>query len=193
MKQFNLDTFSQWEAKSLGDDLYLFPQGGYSSVYADFERGTFCGETITPDMYLSMDITVLGDRAAGVCWEFWESNRDGTPLNGGADMRIKMGLLPNLKTRIVLPFSALAANTVFMPRTPGKLKTVVGGHPVHLDRITKFAFAIDKTPHDLTLKIENVCILNEEPDYPLEDKIMVDALGQKSAPTGRANPTLSKK
>ena len=174
MKTFDLSAFPRWEAKSLGDDLYLFPQGGYSSVYCDFEVGTFCGEQITPDDYLCMDITVLGDRAAGVCWEFWESGRE-----DGADMRIKMGLLPNLKTRIALPFSALAANTVFMPRTPGKLKTVVGGKPVHLDRLTKFAFAIDKTPLDLTLKIENVCILDHEPDYPLEDKKMVDALGQK--------------
>ena len=179
MKQLQLETFSRWESKSLGDDLYLFPQGGYSSVYADFAIGTFCGEPISPNDYLCMDITVLGDRAAGVCWEFWESGREGGTRKDAADMRIKMGLLPNLKTRIALPFSALAANTVFMPRTPGKLKTVVGGKPVHLDRLTKFAFAVDKTPLDLTLKIENVCILDHEPDYPLEDKLMVDALGQK--------------
>ena len=108
MKQFQLETFSRWEAKSLGDDLYLFPKGGYSSVYADFAIGTFCGEPISPNDYLCMDITVLGDRAAGVCWEFWESGREGE-----ADLRFNMGLLPHLKTRIALPFSALAAESAF--------------------------------------------------------------------------------
>ena len=172
MKQLNLSAFTPWASKPLGDDLYLFPQGGYSSVYTEFAPGTFCGIPVTPEQYLSMDITVLGERAAGICWQFWEGD-------GGPDMTIKMGLLPNLKTRVALPFSALSADSVFLVRTPGKLKTVVGGHPVHLDRLRKFAVCVDKTPLDLTLKIENVCILDEEPDYPLEDKIMVDALGQK--------------
>ncbi len=177
MKTLDLSAFTPWRSTVLGDDRCLFPKGGASSLVIDFPRGTFCGETIRPDQYLSMDLTVCSDRSAGVCWQFWEADGDWCDLN------IKMGLLPNLPTRVALPFSALFANDLFMPRTPGKLKTVVHGHPVHLDRLHRFAICVDKTPVDLVLKIENVQILDSEPDYPLAEMKMVDALGQKKGTT----------
>ncbi|MBQ4353786.1 MAG: hypothetical protein IJC71_02720 [Clostridia bacterium] len=173
MKTLSLQQFTPWRSTVLDSAHVLFPKGGASSVFIHFPRGTFFGEIIRPDQYLSMDLTVCGEHAAGVCWQFWETDGD------SYDMSIKMGLLPNLKTRIALPFSALFSNDLFMPRTPGKLKTVVFGHPLHLDRLCKFAVCVDKTPVDCTLKIENIAILDEEPDYPLDDKKMVDALGQK--------------
>lgn len=177
MKTLDLSMFSHWNSSAAGDDLYLFPKGGASSLFLDFPHGTFCGEKIKPEQYLSMDITVCGERSAGVCWQFWESE------GNRYDLSIKMGLLPNLKTRVALPFSALSGKDLFLPRTPGKLKSVVHGHPVHIDRLCKFAICVDKTPVDLTLKIENVAILDAEPDYPLEEIKMVDALGQKKGTT----------
>jgi len=177
MKTTDLSSFSTWRSEIHGDSLARFPKGSASSVHISFEKGTFFGEAITPDQYLSMDITVLGERAAGICWQFWETESDMW------DMSIKMGLLPGIKTRIALPFSVLSAGDLFIPRTPGRLKTVVNGHPVHLDRMCKFALYVDKTPVDLTLKIENIAILDEEPEYPLEEIKVVDALGQKKAST----------
>lgn len=173
MKTIDLSEFCVCGAQMLGGGKFLFPKGGATSVYLDFPRGTFCGEKILPSQYLSMDVTACGDLSAGFCWQFWEGDTDWCDLN------IKMGVLPKLKIRIALPFSELAANTLFLPRTPGKLKTVVHGHPIHIDRIHRFAICVDKTPADLVLKIENVKILDEEPDYPLEEVKMVDALGQK--------------
>ena len=175
MKNLSLQSFRPWQSTVIDPSHVLFPKGQASSVFIDFPKGTFCGENITPEQYLSMDITVLGERAAGICWQFWETE------SNMWDMSIKMGLLPGLKTRIALPFSVLAAGDLFIPRTPGRLKTVVNGHPVHLDRLCKFALCVDKTPVDLTLKIENLAILDEEPDYPVEDMKVVDALGQKKA------------
>ncbi len=173
MKTIDLSIFSPWRSTVLGDDRYLFPKGGASSLVIDFPKGTFCGETVRPDQFLVMDMTVCGDRSAGVCWQFWENDGD------WCDMNIKMGLLPGLKTRVALPFSVLFGKDLFLRRTPGKLKTVVHGHPVRIDRLHRFAICVDKTPVDLVLKIEDVRILDEEPDYPLPDMKMVDALGQK--------------
>ncbi|MGN1347293.1 MAG: hypothetical protein ACI4V1_10955 [Eubacteriales bacterium] len=173
MKTIDLSVFTAYRAVDLGEHLYRFPGGGASSLVLDFARGTFCGETVRPGQYLSMDLTVCGERSAGVCWQFWENDGDWCDLN------IKMGLLPNLTTRVALPFSALFAKDLFLPRTPGKLKTVVHGHPVHLDRLHRFAICVDKTPVPLVLRIENVQILDAEPDYPLAEVKMVDALGQK--------------
>lgn len=177
MKTLDLTAFRPWRSEILGNGQFRFPKGSASSIFIEFPRGTFCGEIIRPDQYLSMDITVCGERSAGVCWQFWETE------SNSYDLSIKMGLLPNLPTRVALPFSALFGKDVFMTRTPGKLKTVVHGHPVHLDRLQKFAICVDKTPVDLLLKIENVRILDEEPDYPLADMKMVDALGQKKGTT----------
>ena len=173
MKSIDLKTFSLYGAEYLGDDKYLFPKGKTTALFTNFITGTFCGYDASPCEYLSMDITACGNFSAGFCWQFWESDNDRCDLN------IKMGVLPQLKTRISLPLSELAAKTLFLPRTPGKLKTVVHGHPVELGKIKKFAICVDKTPADLILKIENVQILESEPDYPLDKKIMVDSLGQK--------------
>ncbi len=168
----DLTSFTAWNAKALGDDRYLFPRGA-SSFYLDFAKGQFCGTPISDTQFLSVDVTVEGDKSAGICFEFTEEGSQ------GPDTTLKMGVLPGLKTRLTVPFSALAGGTVFLPRTPGKLKTVCGGRPVHLDRLTRFGICVDKTPHDLILKLENLSIVNEEPDYPLPDAKMVDALGQK--------------
>lgn len=176
IKSIELSTFKLCRTMPLENKCWLFPKGE-SSLFVEFPIGTFCGEKINPDQYLSMDITVQGERSVGVCWQFWENNSD------KYDISIKMGLLPGMKTRVALPFSTLYANTLFLTRTPGKLKSVVNGHPVHLDRLVKFAICVDRTPVDTVLKIENVCILDECPDFPIEDKKMVDALGQKNNTT----------
>ena len=174
MQNIDLTRFSLNGAKYLGDDKFLFPKGGATSIFTCFPEGTFCGIKVKPTEYLTMDITACGELSAGLCWQFWESESE-----DWCDLSIKMGVLPNLKTRIALPFSELSAKTLFLPRTPGKLKTVVQGHPISLDKIRKFAVCVDKTPANLILKIENVRILDSEPEYPFEEKKMVDSLGQK--------------
>lgn len=176
MTNLSLQSFTAWNASPLGDDCYRFQSGGASYSMA-FAQGTFCGAAITSEQYLSIDVTVCGDHSAGVCFDFTESE------SSAPDMTIKFGVLPHLKTRIAIPFTVLSGEMLFLPRTPGKLKTVVCGHPVHLDRLVRFAITVDRTPKDLTLKIENLRILDSEPDYPLSDEIMVDALGQKKVST----------
>lgn len=171
-KIIDLNEFETNRSTNLGMNRWLFPKGE-SNIFIEFSKGSFCNQSINAEQYLSMEVTVESERSAGICWQFWESEKTKW------DISIKMGLLPGIKTRIALPFSTLMAKKLFLNRTPGKLKTVVNGRPVHLDRLVKFAICVDKTPIDLTLKIENVCILNEEPDYPLEEKIMIDTLGQK--------------
>lgn len=174
MRNIDLTKFTLKGAEYLGDNRFLFPKGGATFIYTTFDEGTFCGESVKPSQYLSMDITAESKLSAGLCWQFSES-----PENEWCDLNIKMGILPEFKTRIALPFSELSANTLFLPRTPGKLKTVVHGHPISLEKVKKFAICVDKTPTDLVLKIENVCILDYEPEYPLDAKKVVDKLGQK--------------
>ncbi len=173
MMQLDLNRFTRNGAKNLGDGKFLFPKGDTSALEIEFAPGSFAGIGARADQYLCMDVTALSPRSAGLCWRFWESAKEDW------DMNIKMGVLPGLKTRLALPFTELEAKTLFLARTPGKLKTVVHGRPVRLDRVCKFSITVDKTPEDLVLLFENVCILDSEPDYPLPEMKMVDSLGQK--------------
>lgn len=179
MKNIDLAKFHTCRSTALGNGRFLFPKGSASSIIVDFPTGTFCDEKITTAQYLSMDVTAESTRSAGLCWQFWTTDSD----SDYPELNIKMGILPNFTTRLALPFSELSAKTLFLPRTPGKLKTVVHGHPIHMEKLRRFAICVDKTPDDLILRIENVRILESEPDYPLADVRMVDELGQKTGVT----------
>ena len=167
-----LDRFTLWNVTRDGNRCH-FPADGGSLVLDLDTPGEMDGVPLTEEKWLSMDLTVHGTRSAGILWKFW--------IDGETDDRlhIKMGLLPQLKTRVALPLSVLSGKTLFLPRTPGKLKSVVFGHSLPLSRITRFALAVDRAPEELDLQIENICLCDHEPDFPLEDRPMVDALGQK--------------
>lgn len=167
-----LDRFTLWNVTHDGNR-YHFPADGGSLVLDLDTPGEIDGVPLTEEKWLSMDLTVHGTRSAGILWKFW--------IDGEMDDRlhIKMGLLPQLKTRVALPLSVLSGKTLFLPRTPGKLKSVVFGHSLPLSRITRFALAVDRAPEELDLQIENICLYDHEPEFPLEDRPMVDALGQK--------------
>lgn len=172
MLELKLDRFSQWNVTHT-ENLYRFPAEG-GSLVLDFDApGYIDGTPLQEDMWLSMDVTVHGTRSAGILWKFWV---DGDPNDR---IHIKMGLLPELTTRLALPLSVLSGKTLFLPRTPGKLKSVVFGHSVPVERLNRFALSLYRAPEDLFLQIDNVCLYDQEPAYPLTDRVMVDALGQK--------------
>lgn len=167
-----LDRFTPQNVTKNGNR-YLFPADGGSLDLTLEEPGRLDGVPLTEDKWLSMDLTVHGTRSVGILWKF--------AIDGETDDRfhIKMGLLPRLTTRVALPLSVLSGNTLFLPRTPGKLKSVVFGHSLPLSRITRFSLAMDRAPEEVDLQIENVCLLAHAPAFPLENRPMVDALGQK--------------
>ena len=94
------------------------------------------------------------------------------------DMKVTMGIVPGLKTRLSFPLAALNSQEMFLKRTPGKLKTVVKGNKVRVDEINRFGIGIFKWPSDQKLRLSNVYLTDVEPEYPLPDKILVDELGQ---------------
>ena len=167
-----LDRFTPQNVTKNGNR-YLFPADGGSLDLTLEEPGRLDGVPLTEDKWLSMDLTVHGTRSVGILWKF--------AIDGETDdcFHIKMGLLPRLTTRVALPLSVLSGNTLFLPRTPGKLKSVVFGHSLPVSRITRFSLAVDRAPEEVDLQIENVCLLDQAPAFPLEDRPMVDALGQK--------------
>ena len=94
------------------------------------------------------------------------------------DMVIPMGLIPGVKTTLALPLEVLDSQTTFLPRTPGKLKSMVIGNKLELNRINCFALGTMKCFKNPLIEISNCRLTDSEPDYPLPDMKLVDELGQ---------------
>ena len=121
--------------------------------------------------WLVLDLTNELDISAGITWRF--------EAEDGRFIAFKMGLLPQLKTRIALPFSVLDGRILFLPRTPGKLKTVTQGRPLPIADVRRFSIFAGDSRREMRLIIHDMYISDAEPDYPLPDVRMVDKLGQK--------------
>lgn len=137
------------------------------------ENGTVLGVKATDEKYIVMDVTNLSPFCVSVLWKFWDSDSEAEAES------IKMGLLPNLKTRLALPILDLRGNTLFLKRTPGKLKTVVQGRPINPQEIKKFSVGLDKAPAETKIEIHALFISDAKPDFPLQGEPLIDSMGQK--------------
>lgn len=151
---------------------YTFEPSGNGSLSAVCSAGCITGIPFNSSDLLVMDVTNDSVFACAVLWTFTEQN-------GTSYIAFKMGLLPRLRTRIAIPATALDANTLFLPRTPGKLKTVTQGKPISIDKLANFMLSVPGAPGSVDLIIHDVYITDTEPEYPVENKPMVDLLGQK--------------
>jgi len=94
------------------------------------------------------------------------------------DLMIEMGLIPDIRTTLSIPFKLLDSQQLFPKRTPGKLKTVVRGNKVEVQRIGKIGVASGKSFEHQHYIISNILITDETPQFMLPDIKLVDKLGQ---------------
>lgn len=140
------------------------------------EAGKIGGVDWRDVRYIVADVTCFQDWSLVFMFEFWEEDN----LSDEPNMTIRMSLLPNVKTRLVLPMEALNSQRIFLPRTPGKLRSFVHGKKVLLERINRFALSVREGFEEQKLEICDVYLTDIEPDYPLPDIKLVDELGQLS-------------
>ncbi|AEE96522.1 hypothetical protein [Mahella australiensis] len=122
--------------------------------------------------YLILDVLNHEQWVMGVVIKFWEIN------STKPDLSVTMGVLPGIKARLSLPSNALNSQHMFLPRTPGKLKTVVAGQGVDPSKICKLSISSMECFTRQRLEIFDMHVAKEEPDYPLPDTVLVDKLGQ---------------
>lgn len=127
--------------------------------------------------YLYLDLTSREAEFASpvLNLEFW---RAGNEDSDEPDLTVRMTCLPRVKTRMVMPLSALDAQHIFLRRTPGRFRGFVTGEGVEPGSIGKFAIGLREYWSSQEVLIEDVTLSDEEPDYPLTDGVMVDELGQ---------------
>ena len=148
--------------------------------------------------WLWFDAVNLGPHSLTLALSFWEGDPahaatagptsaltdEPTPqaaaavgLSGGKPhMACIMGLLPGVPTRVSLPLAALDAQQLFLPRTPGKLKTVMHGNRIH--RPSHVSIGHRRASTEQNLLLSNLHLDAVEPDYPLTSGVQIDALGQ---------------
>lgn len=126
--------------------------------------------------YLIGTIEILEEHSVAMMLRFYESNVSKERIT------MRFGLLPNLKTVVCFDLDLLDARTIYMNRTPGLLKLVVHGNRTDLSEIDKVELGIEKTFHDVKVRMSDFYLSDEKPDtYPLPDTKFVDEFGQWKA------------
>lgn len=94
-------------------------------------------------------------------------------------MPTRFGLLPRVPTRLTFPLSALDGQTVFLPRTPLRLKATAQGKRTELSEVGRVMLKIVDPRPGVRLKLLSPPrLMREEPAYPKVDRVIVDELGQ---------------
>ena len=93
-----------------------------------------------------------------------------------ADMA--MGVLPGFVVNIELALSSLDLNSLFLRRTPGRLKNTSTGTPVKAEKLSKFIFRIPASNDVHTIYVGQPYITDESPEHNIPSVPFVDKLGQ---------------
>jgi hypothetical protein len=125
--------------------------------------------------FLAMDASADGDFSGEVLVRFFARSEAEPRLS------VSLGLFPRLRTRLSLPLSVLDGQTIFLPRTPGRMKAVVSGRRLAPAEIDHVELQLKETAGPQSLYLGMLWLLETEPDYPPPSGPLVDALGQWAA------------
>lgn len=123
--------------------------------------------------YLLADVENKENYAVCLNVGFWEEHEEQS-----CDLFIAVGVLPRLKTTVCVPLQYLDGQTLFGPRRPGILKTVVKGNRINLDRLKAFAISLPPSHSRTVLEVSRVRLSREEPKPEADLSALVDPLGQ---------------
>lgn len=163
------------------------PSGGY--LVLGQEHVEELRAALHADAWITVDAEDLDSYNQGLSFCFWRTSTAGAEFwravgDGDVaalpspDFTAILGLFPGLPTRLALPATALNAETLFLERTPGKLKTVVFGTKIDVEEIA--AFALSLRPHHETqrIRLRTLRVEDARPTFAVPEMTIVDALGQ---------------
>lgn len=156
-------------------------EGGYLATFPE-EGGRLLlagspmhlgGVDWTDASHLVFDMTCLEDfELAMVC--HFASGKD--PQDPCAIFNT--GTLPGLRVMSPIPLAALDSAKMFIPRTPGRVKQIVLGRGVGMEQVVALTVATKKCFKQQRVLIHDIYLTWGKPEYVIEDKIIVDTLGQ---------------
>ena len=161
-----------WAADRSSVTLEFAPEGG--RIIWSGPTGRVGGREWGKARYFGYDFTGLEEWSILTNMLFWLEGND-TPV---PDMLVSMGTLPRVPVRLALPLQALDSQSIFLPRTPGRLKTGIRNNKIDVTRINRVGIAIPPCFARQKVTISNLFLSVEEPDYPVPDEKLVDEFGQ---------------
>lgn len=173
--KFTLENCRIEHRNEAGFELVTAP--GRSALVLTGQPGKLAGADWLAAGYLVFDVLVHEEWSIGLHVGFWEQGHEGATPN----LLFVVGVLPGMKTRIAIPLSELNAQRMFQGRTPGRLKTVLHGNKVELGAVQTIRIGVQPSSFSQRLSISDIHLSQEEPSYPLADKVLVDAFGQWKA------------
>ena len=153
----------------------------YGELVVDAGGVQFGGRTWTDADTLTVDVYYEAELALPVRLRFGVAEYSGDVQV----MTAAYGVLPGVRTRLTFPLSALNAETVFLPRTPGRLKATLQGRPSRPEDISWFAIGAGRVGAPLTVELSHVTLTDAPEPLVPEGPVLVDELGQW---TGREWP-----
>lgn len=164
------ETIGELEVTELEDDskqIVIGEEGG-KLVFGDL-----------PDFsdyrYIAMEVTSLGEEQLELHLEFHETE----DVVQSPTLTCTMAPVPYNKITLYFDFRYLDNQEIFLPRTPGKLKTLISGVAIPREKIKGLVIRIREHYKPQTFILHRIYLSNEEPDCTISNPWkLVDDLGQ---------------
>ncbi|MBZ9536112.1 hypothetical protein KGR20_18200 [Cytobacillus oceanisediminis] len=152
------------------NDYYLKVGTEGGSVYIHGDAGNVGGVKWTSDKFITFPIKY--DTFHSFYFHLNFHAADGTYAE--ADFATQ----PFVEVEVTFPLTFLNLETVFMPRTPGRLKNIMHGSPQKPEDIVMVEFWIPKSLEPSEIFLGKPYLSNEQPVKSLETSPQVNRLGQ---------------
>jgi len=128
--------------------------------------------------YLTADLVHEMPYSVTVWIHFFERGSAGIPK-----ISSKMGILPGLSTRLVLPLEYLDGQTFFMARQERRLKGCMPGNRLPKDRIGRVTLELfpNTLGFESEIRLSSLRLMKEKPEPLAKSTAVVDSLGQWKA------------
>ena len=93
-------------------------------------------------------------------------------------VRIYQKLIPGIRIRAGFDLSCLNSKSPFMMPRPGQYKSGFHGEPCHISEMDRMTLEFEALDGLEKIEIFDAFITTEKPEFPVEEKILVDEMGQ---------------
>lgn len=172
MRPTHMNAYGGIELKSLpegGRHIGISPEGGSLEVAGlKFKKG----------QYLVLELTVQTITEFNLVLGF--SKSDSASEQEKPDLYCMIGFLPNLRIKTYFDLVHLDAQSIFLDRTPGKLKSFLQGTAIEPEQVRNFGITFLPFYTERSFVLHDLYIADEKPDCSLGKEIepIVDELGQ---------------
>ena len=151
-----------------GFRLKVGKKGG--SVRLDLERGELLREKMTEDKFIIIPLRYDAIHS----YYFHFAFRTGE----GKSVQAHFATLPFMDVDVAFPLSFLNLETVFMKRTPGRLKNMMHGTPIKASEVTALELTVPESAYECEVIFGHPYLTDKEPDSDINVLPQIDSMGQ---------------